>query len=142
MPVQNSAIRFILPQFDEPTQPPGLRVSVQGSLERVEGLDGIRQALRLLLTTRPGDRVMRPTYGCALDQLLFEPNDDTTAGLALHFVRQAIALWEPRVEVLHLDAAPSDSDPPRLDIHLEYRVVGSRMRDHLHLTVPLREDSR
>lgn len=138
----SSAIRFVLPRFDTATQPAGFCVSVQGGLEKVQGRDAIRQALRLLLTTLPGERVMRPTYGCALDQLLFELNDDTTAGLALHFVRQAIALWEPRVEIVHLDATSSESDPHRLDIHLEYRVIGSRLRDHLHLAVPLREGPR
>ena len=43
---------------------------------------------------------MRPDYGCELHRLVFSPNDDTTAGLAIHYVRRALERWEPRVEVL------------------------------------------
>ena len=64
----------------------------------------VRQAILLLLSTRPGERVMRPTYGCDLHRLVFSPNDDTTAGLAIHYVRQALERWEPRIEVIRLDA--------------------------------------
>ena len=44
--------------------------------------DSIRQAILLLFSTRPGERVMRPDYGCDIHRLVFSPNDDTTAGLA------------------------------------------------------------
>ena len=60
------------------------------ALATVEGDDAVRQAILLLLTTRPGERVMRRTYGSLLHRLVFAPNDDTTAGLAIHYVRQAL----------------------------------------------------
>ena len=53
---------------------------------------------------------------------------DTTAGLAIHYVRQAIARWEPRVEVVHLDAGRNPDAPETLDIFLRYRVRGSSGR--------------
>ena len=134
------SIRFAVPSFETSNEPSGMRISVQGGLETTRGPAAIRQALRLLLTTRPGERVMRPSYGCPLDQLLFEPNDDTTAGLALHFVRQAVALWEPRVEILQLDA--QQRDPFRLDIYLEYRVRDSGVIDRMDLALGLLEASR
>ena len=55
----------------------------------------VRQALFLLLSTTPGERLMRPGYGSRLHRLVFAPNDDTTAGLAIHYVRQAIAAGSP-----------------------------------------------
>ncbi len=88
----------------------------------VEDQASVRQAIFLLLSTRPGERVMRPQYGCELARLQFSPNDQTTAGLAIHYVRQCLVRWEPRIEILFLDAEPNKSDPGRLDILLEYRV--------------------
>lgn len=74
---------------------------------------------------------MRPDYGCNLHKLVFSPNDATTAGLAIHFVRQALERWEPRIQVLRLDADSNASEPERLDIMLEYRVRATQQRDGL-----------
>jgi hypothetical protein len=65
---------------------------------------------------------MRPTYGCHLRRLVFSPNDDTTAGLAIHYVRTALDAWEPRIDILKLDAQRHDDSPEILEIVLEYRV--------------------
>jgi hypothetical protein len=91
---------------------------------------------------------MRPKYGCNLHRLIFAPNDDTTAGLAIHYVREALTMWEPRIEVLELDAtrdSPDDSYgnataggspvisavPGALQIYLQYRVKALQATDHL-----------
>lgn len=118
------AWRFMNPEFDDTGKGAGLRVSNRGGIEMVEGASSVRQAILMLLATRPGERVMRPHYGCHLHRLVFSPNDDTTAGLAMHYVRQAIERWEPRIEVIHLDAKRSkdESMPGLLEISLEYRV--------------------
>jgi phage baseplate assembly protein W len=112
----------------------GLRL-VGGRIEMVEGDASVRQAILLLLSTRPGERVMRPEYGCELSRLVFSPNDDSTAGLAIHFVTQAILRWEPRVDIRRVDALANPDRPGQLDIVLEYRV-----RSTLHeeqVTFPL-----
>jgi len=103
----------------------------------VEDRDSIRQAILLLISTRLGERVMRPDYGCDLHKLVFSPNDDTTAGLAIHYVRQAINRWEPRVIVLRLDAYRDDNYPERLNILLEYRLRSMSQRDGLMFSVNL-----
>lgn len=100
----------------------GLVTSLSGGLVMVEGGEAIRQSIMLLLTTAPGERVMRPEYGCPIHRLVFSPNDATTAGLAIHYVRQAITRWEPRVEIVRLDAGADLQDPGRLVVTLEYRV--------------------
>ena len=117
------AWRFLHPDFDV-AETSGLRISSTGGIEMVEEQASVRQAILLLLSTRPGERVMRPTYGCDLHRLVFSPNDDTTAGLAIHYVRQALDRWEPRIDVIRLDAgrAPDQAAPGRLEISLEYRV--------------------
>jgi len=95
----------------------------------VDGHDSVRQAILLLLSTIPGERVMRPEYGCQLHRLVFSPNDETTAGLAIHYVRQALDLWEPRIDVLRLDAERNAEDPEQLTISLEYRVRATQQID-------------
>jgi phage baseplate assembly protein W len=118
------AWRFVHPDLvaSEGTSSGGLQVSPRGRIEMVEEDASVRQAILLLLSTAPGERVMRPTYGCHLRRLVFSPNDDTTAGLAIHYVRQALERWEPRIDVLAIDATSDPEAPERLDILLEYRV--------------------
>ncbi len=127
------AWRFVNPEFDDPGKAAGLRISNRGGIEMVEGRSSLRQAILMLLSTRPGERVMRPHYGCHLHRLVFSPNDDTTAGLAIHYVRQAIERWEPRVEVIHLDATRSERDAMTglLEISLEYRVRATLQTERL-----------
>jgi phage baseplate assembly protein W len=108
----------------------GLRVDAKGDLETVEDDSAVRQAILLLIATRPGERVMRPAYGCDLQRLVFSPNDDTTAGLAVHYVRRALESWEPRIEIASLDAVP-DGSGGALTITLDYRVRATQRRDLL-----------
>jgi uncharacterized protein len=109
-----------------------------GGVAMLAGDAVIRQSLMLLLATIPGERVMRPLYGCPLDRLVFAPNDATTAGLAIHYVRQAIQRWEPRVTILRLDAGADPSGAAeRLRIWLEYRVRLSQARGELSFALDL-----
>lgn len=109
----------------------GLSLSAGGSIATVEDEESVRQSIFLLLATVPGERVMRPEYGCDLYRLVFSPNDDTTAGLAQHYVGRALGRWEPRIQILHLDAVRNEADPGRLDIHLEYRVRATQRTERL-----------
>jgi phage baseplate assembly protein W len=113
----------------------GLGVSATGKIALVEGAASIRQALMLLISTQPGERVMRPTYGCSLQHLIFGPNDETTAGLVIHYIRRAVETWEPRVELVKLDAAADPEAPEVMLIVLDYRVRATRALDRI--TYPL-----
>jgi phage baseplate assembly protein W len=128
---------FLFPGFDAADAAAGLEVSPTGGIQMVSDLASIRQAILLLLSTRPGERVMRPDYGCDLNRLVFSPNDATTAGLAVHYVRAALLRWEPRIEIVRLDAEADPDDPGRLVITLEYRLKASRELDRLTTAVQL-----
>lgn len=127
------AWRFVHPDFDPAENAGGLRVSNRGKIDMVEEHAAVRQALLLLLSTRPGERVMHPSYGCNLHRLLFAPNDETTAGLAIHYVRQALTRFEPRVELLRIDALRGEDavSAGRLEVVLEYRVKATQRADEL-----------
>lgn len=131
------AWRFLHPDLDVPEMVAGLQVSARGRVEMVEGDDSIRQAVLLLLSTIPGERVMRPDYGCDLYRLVFSPNDDTTAGLAIHYVRRALERWEPRVEIVRLDAGRNDERPELLEVMLEYRVRATQRVQAVTFSVDL-----
>lgn len=119
---RHRAWRFTHPDLDTKGAAPGLGLTAAGAIDMVDGDDSVRQAILLLLTTVPGERVMRPDYGCPLHRLVFLPNDDTTAGLAIHYVRRALERWEPRVDILDLDAEQNPEAPHELRITLRYRV--------------------
>lgn len=116
------AWHFNHPDLAEESSSAGPGLTARGGIKMVEGAQSVRQSILLLLSTSPGERVMRPDYGCNLHHLIFAPNDDTTAGLAIHYVRRALTQWEPRVEILALDAGRHETVPTLLDIFLEYRV--------------------
>ena len=92
-----------------------------GGVALVEYEEDIRQAIRIILGTDPGERVMRPDFGAGLRALLFEPINTHTLALARHRVEQALVLWEPRIDsiVVKVGAEPSVG---RLDISVRYRV--------------------
>jgi phage baseplate assembly protein W len=104
----------------------------------VSGDAAVRQAILMLLSTRPGERVMRPDYGCPVHRLIFSPNDATTAGLAIHYVRQALLRFEPRIDIIRIDAGPRpDAERATLVIVLEYRVRDTLRAERLTLELDL-----
>jgi uncharacterized protein len=125
------AWRFLHPDLDYGEEFPGLRLAPTGSVDMVDEHAAVRQAVLLLLTTVPGERVMRPEYGCELHRLAFSPNDDTTAGLAIYYVRRALERWEPRIQLLHVDAGRSPEEAFRLDVSVEYRVRATQRSERL-----------
>ena len=129
------AFRFWHADVDD--EAPGLSVGAQGRLQMVDERASVRQAIFLLLSTQPGERVMRPTYGCAIHRLTFAPNDDTTAGLAIHYVEHAVRRWEPRVELLEVDATRDPERATRLDVRLRYRVRATSEVDELFVAFDL-----
>jgi hypothetical protein len=137
------AFEFLHPDFGlRPGQQalpeePGMRLSPKHTISLTYDEASVRQAILILLTTRPGERVMRPEYGCMLHTLLFSPNDDTTAGLAIHYVRQALERWEPRIRIVRLDAGRNSGRDEVLDIYLEYTVLATHRTEQIVIPVAL-----
>ena len=131
------AWRFIHPDIEAQEEFAGLSIASTGGIEMVDGRDSVRQSILLLLSTIPGERIMRPDYGCDLYRLVFAPNDATTAGLAIHYVRQAIERWEHRINIVKLDAFPNESDQSFLEIFLEYRLRVTQTLDNLSFSINL-----
>jgi len=89
---------------------------------RAEYEEDIRQAIRIILETSPGERVMRPDFGSGLHELVFEPVSHTTFALVKQRVEQALVLWEPRIDVREVKVVASGAARNRLDIDIVYQV--------------------
>jgi uncharacterized protein len=82
----------------------------------------VEEAMRMILLTPKGQRVMRPDFGCQIYDLIFAPNDPTTAGLARYYVEEALTMWEPRIRLLDVTAAPDPRGPECLLITIQYEI--------------------
>ena len=97
----------------------------RGTMALASDEDDIEQAIHIILTTAPGQRVMRPEFGCRIHELVFAPNNATTAGLAGRYISEALGRWEPRIDVQRVDVVPDPDDPACLVISLGYRVAAT-----------------
>jgi phage baseplate assembly protein W len=84
--------------------------------------ESIRQSILIILGSAPGERVMRPHFGCEIHELIFAPNNASTAGMAAHYATESLQKWEPRIDEVEAEAEPSPDDPNRLDIHIKYKI--------------------
>ena len=111
-----------------------LRVDTSGAFALSGGEDDVAEAIRLILGTSPGERPMRPEFGCAVHELVFDTVDASLAGRAAALVSAALTRWEPRIEVLAVVARPDDGGgdgPPVLRISVDYRISATNDRRNL-----------
>ena len=100
--------------------PPGL--NSRGGIALVSDEEKIAQAIRVILSTPIGQRVMRPTFGSRLHELIFAPANPETFGLAEMYVQDALNFWEPRIELLDVNANSDEVRPGFLMIAIRYRI--------------------
>jgi phage baseplate assembly protein W len=108
-----------------------LVVDQTGSIAMVTGHDAIERSITMILSTAPGERVMRPDFGCAVWNLLFDPVNDNTLGLMAQSVRQALGQWEPRIDVQSVSAMPDADDHSLVLIEIDYQVKATNDRRNL-----------
>jgi phage baseplate assembly protein W len=84
--------------------------------------DSIKESILLIVGTAKGERLMRPTFGCGIHELVFAPNDTTTAALLSFEMREALIEFEPRIEVLDVQVTTDATEGNKLIINLKYRV--------------------
>lgn len=99
-----------------------MRCDATGGIALVSGDEEIGQAIRLILSTVPGERPMRPDFGCRIHDFVFSPADATTAGRIAYEVHLALERWEPRIDVLDVRVNGDDSDPTLLYIDITYAI--------------------
>jgi phage baseplate assembly protein W len=99
-----------------------IRPAPGGRLAFVGGDEKVRQSIWLILATAPGERQMRPEFGCGIHDLVFEPNTARLHGVVQATVREALTRWEPRIDVLDVRVEAPPEARNHLLIRIDYRL--------------------
>src|SRR5688572_782363 len=108
-----------------------MRVDHTGSIAMVSGPEDIDRSIVMVLSTAKGERLMRPQFGCAIWDQLFEPINANTLGLMAQAVRDAISQWEPRVDLEDVVTRADDDGNGRVVIDITYRMRATNDRRNL-----------
>jgi phage baseplate assembly protein W len=108
-----------------------MTIDGRGGIALVSGEPAIERSIRTILGTAKGERRMRPHFGCGIHDLVFAPNDATTAGLVHSQVLEALGWWEPRIDVQQVDVGPEADDPAMLMIHVRYVIRATNAERNL-----------
>jgi phage baseplate assembly protein W len=113
------------------------RVGPDGRIAWSEGEANVREAIRILLETRPRERLMLPEFGAGLSEYLFEPNTVTTRSQLRERIARSLERWEPRVQVesVAVEADPDDEQSALATI--TYKLVATQARERLTLSINL-----
>lgn len=108
-----------------------MRVDHTGAIAMSSGAEDIDRSIRMVLSTAPGERLMRPEFGCRIWELLFEPINANTLGLMAQAVRDAVRQWEPRAELDDVVVEPDPNDTSHVHIRVAYRLRTTNDRRNL-----------
>lgn len=86
----------------------------------VSGPDKVRQSIWIILETEPGERLMRPAFGCGLRRYLMKPNTSATRALMQRDIERALSTWEPRIRLEGISVNPGE-DPSMVIIDINYK---------------------
>lgn len=96
----------------------------------------VRQSILIILDTEPGERIMRPDFGCGLRRYLMEPNTPATRAAIAREIGAALRAWEPRIVVGTVDVTPT-GDPSTVLVSLSYTLTRDQSVDTVQVTVPV-----
>ena len=99
-----------------------LGVDRRGGVALSRDHDDVEQAIGIILTTAPGERPMRPEFGCGVHDYVFDVIDAATLGRMEEEVRRALERWEPRIDVLRVEFDLDGAAEGGLAIGIEYRI--------------------
>ncbi|HEY4189965.1 MAG TPA: GPW/gp25 family protein [Candidatus Limnocylindrales bacterium] len=111
-----------------------LRTDATGGIALVQREREIEEAIRLVLGTSPGERPMRPEFGCRIHEFVFASADGATASAIQTEVRGALRRWEPRIDVEDVQVSFDVRDPSVL--YIDIRYVIRRTNDRRNLVFP------
>jgi phage baseplate assembly protein W len=108
-----------------------LGVDHRGGIALARAEEDVAQAIGLILGTAPGERVMRPEFGCEIHHLMFDNVDAAMVGAMDTAVRAALERWEPRIEVTAVECDLSRAAEGVLDVMIEYTIRATSRRNNL-----------
>ncbi|MDH4100230.1 MAG: GPW/gp25 family protein [Nitrospirota bacterium] len=118
-----------------------VKTGAGGAIAMSSAEDDIREAIRIILGTAKGERVMRPDFGCGIHNRVFSVINTANLGIIETEVKEALILWEPRIEVLSVVASSREAANGKLMIEIEYRVRVTNTRFNLVYPFYLKESA-
>ena len=97
-------------------------VDAKGGIALTGGARDIESAIMVILGTAKGERVMRPEFGSSIHEYVFAPNNSATHGLLSYYVKDALAYWEPRIDVTNVLVDADRQNPSRVLIDIQYTI--------------------
>lgn len=116
-----------------------LQVGPGGKIAQARYEHRIEEAIYLILSTAKGERVMLPDFGCGIHDLVFAPNNSITISSVVQSVRQALVAYEPRIDVLDINAETAPETPNLLLIRIDYRMRANNALGNLVYPFYIRE---
>lgn len=100
------------------------RLNDRNRISTVSDDADIKRSIYIIINTIPGERVMRPDFGCEIHSLIFSPANDQTAATAERYVKEALGRWEPRIDLKRVRVTPGGSQLGELFIEIAYQIKG------------------
>lgn len=118
-----------------------VQVTPAGGIALSHYEEDIKEAIWVILSTAKGERVMRPDFGCGIHDLVFAPINVATLTLVENSVREALTVYEPRIELIAVKASAERADEGKLLVSIDYRVRSTNNRFNLVYPFYLKEGS-
>jgi len=95
---------------------------IKGNIKSSQYEKSIEESIRIILNTTPGERLMRPDFGCMINEMVFSPNRPQSITQAEHYVREAIVRWEPRVILKEVRGESDLDNETVVNINIFYEI--------------------
>jgi phage baseplate assembly protein W len=130
-----------MPSFNQSSSPIGWPLlpvpDAEGRLAYPTLEESVRQSIQVILRTRPGEQLMRPTFGAGLEGFLHEPNTVTTRRRIRDLITESLARWEPRATVTRVEVAEAPDHPSRVRVEIAYQLRRTGAAQRIGLTLEL-----
>lgn len=117
-----------------------MQIDALGGVAVTSDDENIRQSMMCIIGTAPGERIMRPTFGCAIHDILFEPNTAVTAAKIEYEVKRSLIEFEPRIGDIEVVAKPDDAELSRMNVTISYTIRKTNTKANLVYPFYLRKE--
>jgi uncharacterized protein len=97
-------------------------VNSKGGLDSSSGPARVQDAIWLILSTFPDERLMRPNFGAGVQDFVFQPNSAVMRGRLANDIQHALTVWEPRIEVVQVSVTESPDQASTVLVSVDYRI--------------------
>jgi len=114
-----------------------MRLGPDGRVAVSSGPDNIREMIRVILLTEPGERLQLPEFGGGAGRFLFEPNTVGTRRRVQERIEESLRRWEPRIALQAVSVEEDPDDPQSAIATIRYQLVANRASEQVAVRVQL-----